>query len=200
MTKKLPKNKNNKLLQSFSYNFSSKLFLLKNNIFLKKNYNKNHSRKIINKKNINFISTKKYLNFQNIKSTIKSIYSKKTNYDFKKKDKIKNLSSMNNINYNDKNRKSENNKKLKFFTENNKIIFLKVFKENELKFDKYNFIPQIIWQEDDNDILSNDEQINKDYKKSIFNLFNTLRKIKTVPEYLNKKLYNELKFKMKQKK
>jgi len=186
MTKKLPKNKNNKFLQYFS----SKLFLLKNNYFLKKNCDKNHS-KIFNKKNINFISTKKY--FQNKKSTIKSIYSKTTNYDSKKK--VKNKISLNNINNNNKN--IENNKKLKFFTENNKIVFLKVFKENELKFDKYNFIPQIIWQEDDNDILSNDEQINKGYKKSIFNLFNTLRNIKKVPEYLNKKLYNELKFKMK---
>ena len=98
-----------------------------------------------------------------------------------------------NNNFNKQTKK--NNKKIKFFTENNKIVLIKVFKENDLNFNKYNFVPQIFWQEEDNDILSNDEQINRDYKKSIFNLFNTMRKIKNVPEYLNKKLYNKLNFK-----
>ena len=187
MTKKIIKKNNKKIIKNFSI-FSKKFLLMKNKIFLKKKC-KNQNKKIFfNKKNIKLISTKKkYFNLQNKKrSSIKSFYSKTTNYDSKKKEK-NNLNNQFKIN--------KNNQKIKFFTENNKIVLIKVFKENDLKFNKYNFIPQIFWQEEDNDILSNDEQINRDYKKSIFNLFNTLRKIKNVPEYLNQKLNNKLKFK-----
>ena len=182
MTKKIIK-KNNKKIVKNCLNFSNEFLLMKNDFFCKKNCK--NKKRFFNKKIIKLISTKKYL--QNRKSSIKSFYSKTTNYDSKKKY---------NFCLNNKfNKKSKNNKKIKFFTENNKIVLIKVFKENELNFDKYNFVPQIFWQEEDNDILSNDEQINRDYKKSIFNLFNTMRKIKNVPEYLNKKLYNKLNFK-----
>ena len=186
MTKKIIKKNNKKIIKNFSI-FSKKFLLMKNKIFLKKKC-KNQNKKIFfNKKNIKLISTKKkYFNLQNKKNSIKSFYSKTTNYDSKKKEK-NNLNNQFKIN--------KNNQKIKFFNENNKIVLIKIFKENDLKFNKYNFIPQIFWQEEDNDILSNDEQINRDYKKSIFNLFNTLRKIKNVPEYLNQKLNNKLKFK-----
>ena len=184
MTKKIIK-KNNKKIVKNCLNFCNNFLLVKNDFFRKKKCKNKNKKSFFNNKNIKLISTKKY--FQNKKSSIKSFYSKTTNYDSKKKNNFSN----NNFNKQTK----KNNKKIKFFTENNKIVLIKVFKENELNFDKYNFVPQIFWQEEDNDILSNDEQINRDYKKSIFNLFNTMRKIKNVPEYLNKKLYNKLNFK-----
>ena len=185
MTKKIIK-KNHKKIVKNCLKICNNFLLVKNDFFRKKNCKNKNKKSFFNNKNIKLISTKKY--FQNKKSSIKSFYSKTTNYDSKKKNNF----SLNN-NFNKKSKK--NNKKIKFFTENNKIVLIKVFKENDLNFNKYNFVPQIFWQEEDNDILSNDEQINRDYKKSIFNLFNTMRKIKNVPEYLNKKLYNKLNFK-----
>ena len=81
------------------------------------------------------------------------------------------------------------NRKLEFYDElTNKIYRIKKFKENELPFTSSKILPEIEWQDLDNDILTEDEQIKSSKKKELNWIGKTIELIKKNDNYLKENL------------
>ena len=90
------------------------------------------------------------------------------------------------------------NRKLEFYDElTNKYYRIKKFKENELPFTSSKILPEIEWQEIDNDILTDNEQIENGYKKEMNWLGETIKKIEKNNNYLKENIDKDKKFKIK---
>ena len=76
-------------------------------------------------------------------------------------------------------------KKMKFINElNGKSVFIKIFKEDELSMTKNKILPEIQWQEIDNDIMTSDDQKERAYQKEMNWLGETINKIENNKNYL----------------
>lgn len=76
-------------------------------------------------------------------------------------------------------------KKMDFFEEStNKTVKIKLFKEDDLPFTKSNIMPEIQWQEIDNDVVTDEEQIKCANKKEIKWLNDTINLIQSDKNYL----------------
>jgi hypothetical protein len=81
------------------------------------------------------------------------------------------------------------NRKLEFYDElTNKYYRIKKFKENELPFTSSKILPEIEWQDLDNDILTEDEQIKSSKKKELNWIGKTIELIKKNDNYLKENL------------
>ena len=90
---------------------------------------------------------------------------------------------------NEKERRIYTNCKLEFYDElTNKIYRIKKFKETELPFTSSKILPEIEWQDLDNDILTEDEQIKSSKKKELNWIGKTIELIKKNDNYLKENL------------
>ena len=154
--------------------------------------NYNHKiKKINNHFNVN--------NLNNKRVPLRSLSNNYTNNIINIKNNINKYN--NNNNYKDlKNfeRKIYTKEKIEFIDE---ITFkkyrIKKFKESEIKFTKSNILPEIEWQQIDNDILTDNEQIENGYKKEMNWLGETIKKIEKNNNYLKENIDKDKKFKIK---
>ena len=175
-------NENIKLSQAYKLIIISKKY----NSLPKYNYIKNPNKEIIkikNNKNISFTKSKKdneINNSINIKQKFrsKSVIIKLSNYLEGQIDNIyKNFKKSGNNNklyY----RNIYSNEYLQFENETTKIPhYVKKYKEDEITFTKNKILPEVKWQNYDNDTLTSDEQKKCALKKELKNLGETIKRI-----------------------
>ena len=94
-------------------------------------------------------------------------------------------------------RKIYSNEYIKFENEINKIPhYIKKYKEDEITFTKNKIIPEIKWQNYDNDVLTSEEQKKAAIKKEIKNLGETIIRIQNNVNFFK---YNVSMYKLSQK-
>jgi len=181
------------IMNNFLKEFKENIYF-DNIIFDNKAQQRNYNHKI---KNINNHFNVNNLN--NKRVPLRSLSNNYTNNIINIKNNI--IKYNNNNNYKDlKNfeRKIYTKEKIEFIDE---ITFkkyrIKKFKESEIKFTKSNILPEIEWQQIDNDILTDNEQIENGYKKEMNWLGDTIKKIEKNNNYLKDNIDKEKKFKIK---
>ena len=88
------------------------------------------------------------------------------------------------------------NEFITFKNEINKIYYIKKYREDEITFTKNKIIPEIKWQNYDNDVLTSDEQKKSAIKKEIKNLGETIIRIQNNENFFK---YNVSMYKLSQK-
>ena len=159
-----------------------------NIIFDNKAQQRNYNNKIKNVHN--------HININNLNNKRVPLSSLSNNYT----NNIINIKNNNNIiknNNNNHNHKDFKNFERKIYTKE-KIEFIdeitfkkyriKKFKESEIKFTKSKILPEIEWQDLDNDILTEDEQIKSSKKKELNWIGKTIELIKKNDNYLKENL------------
>ena len=181
------------IMNNFLKEFKENIYF-DNIIFDNKAQQRNYNHKI---KNINNHFNVNNLN--NKRVPLRSLSNNYTNNIINIKNNI--IKYNNNNNYKDlKNfeRKIYTKEKIEFIDE---ITFkkyrIKKFKESEIKFTKSNILPEIEWQQIDNDILTDNEQIENGYKKEMNWLGDTIKKIEKNNNYLKDNIDKDKKFKIK---
>jgi len=182
------------IMNNFLKEFKENIYF-DNIIFDNKAQQRNYNHKI---KNIN-----NHINVNNLNNKRVPLRSLTNNYT----NNIINIKNNNNINKynNNNNHKDLKNFERKIYTKE-KIEFIdeitfkkyriKKFKESEINFTKSKILPEIEWQQIDNDILTDNEQIENGYKKEMNWIGDTIKKIEKNNNYLKDNLDKEKKFKI----
>ena len=152
-----------------------------------------------NKKN----SSKRELKgLNNIKRNISNIEKKKTDTIFVNNYKRKALSSIDNIQNIKRNnldkmeieekkkvKRIYTNKRMELYDElTNKIYIIKKFNEDEIPFTSSKILPEIQWQDIDNDILTDDDQLKRSRKKELNWIGETIKLIQKNENYLTENI------------
>jgi hypothetical protein len=184
------------IMNDFLKEFKENIYF-DNIIFDNKAQQRNYNNKIKNVHN--------HININNLNNKRVPLSSLSNNYT----NNIINIKNNNNIiknNNNNHNHKDFKNFERKIYTKE-KIEFIdeitfkkyriKKFKESEIKFTKSKILPEIEWQEIDNDILTDNEQIENGYKKEMNCVGDTIKKIEKNNNYLKDNIDKDKKFKIK---
>ena len=181
------------IMSNFLKEFKENIFF-DNIIFDNKAEQRNFNHKIRNSNNLSKLN-----NLNNKRLPLRSINN----------NNIINISNNNyNIKYNNNSflkkdfkileKKIYTKEKIEFFDEITlKKIKIKKFKENDIPFTKSKILPEIEWQKIDNDILTDDDQIENGYKKEMNWLGDTIKKIEKNHNYLKENIDKDKKFKIK---
>ena len=152
-----------------------------------------------NKKN----SSKRELKgLNNIKRNISNIEKKKSDTIFVNNYKRKALSSIDNIQNIKRNnldkmeieekkkvKRIYTNKRMELYDElTNKIYIIKKFNEDEIPFTSSKILPEIQWQDIDNDILTDDDQLKRSRKKELNWIGETIKLIQKNENYLTENI------------
>ena len=98
------------------------------------------------------------------------------------------------------NRKIYTKEKIDFYDElTNKHYKIKKFKEDEVTFTHSEILPEIQWQSVDNDVLTDEEQMNHANKKLMNWLGDAIKNIKKNEKYLNENIKKDFRFKYQKK-
>lgn len=104
--------------------------------------------------------------------------------------------NLNNISLNNKILNNQNNKKIyakEYFEFQNevthKIHYVKKFKEDDISFTKSNILPEIQWQQIDNDVLTSEDQKKNAHKKEMNWLTETVKLVQSNDKYLKNHLF-----------
>ena len=152
-----------------------------------------------NKKNSNKRELK---GLNNIKRNISNIEKKKSDTIFVNNYKRKALSSIDNIQNIKRNnldkmeieekkkvKRIYTNKRMELYDElTNKIYKIKKFNEDEIPFTSSKILPEIQWQDIDNDILTDDDQLKRSRKKELNWIGETIKLIQKNENYLTENI------------
>jgi len=86
-------------------------------------------------------------------------------------------------------------KKIEFYDEYNKMnVKMLQYDEKDFKFTKSKILPSVKWMKIDNDVMTDDEQLNDTTKMMRDNLKDAIKLIQNEKDYLNKNLSRKIKF------
>ena len=81
------------------------------------------------------------------------------------------------------------NKRMELYDElTNKIYIIKKFNEDEIPFTSSKILPEIQWQDIDNDILTDDDQLKRSRKKELNWIGETIKLIQKNENYLTENI------------
>jgi hypothetical protein len=184
------------IMSNFLKEFKENIYF-DNIIFDNKADQRNFNHKIRNSNNFSKIN-----NLNNKRLPLRSI-NNNFSYNINIKSNFNNNLKYNNNSFLKKDFKLLENKiytkeKIEFFDEITfKKIKIKKFKEDDVPFTKSKILPEIEWQKIDNDILTDDDQIENGYKKEMNWLGDTIKKIEKNHNYLKENIDKDKKFKIK---
>ena len=158
--------------------------------------NRSNNNNSCNKNNFEIgIFTLIFNDFKNAKQkySINTRFNKSRSVLIKRKDYFLKKENKNNLYF----RKIYSNELIKFENEITKIPhYVKKYKEDEISFTKAKLLPEIKWQEFDNDVLTSDEQKQRAIKKELKALGETIKRIQNNDKFFK---YNVTMYKLSQK-